>query len=321
MAESDSTPLSKQINAGIEGGPKPSQLPPKSGLYHTVNLAEDAETYFKRAQNEKVMKNAGAYIVLGTDRPASDRDGYGAWGADKAASIDLVVGRMAAAQGGKGPDTPAWVDNSFSADAARIHISQLTDVDRHFDIPPTTQPNAVARSAIGIKADAVRVIGREGVKIVSGGGQNTYGNAGETNSQGAKIHQPSPEIAFIAGNSTEDRVTWGGLFNPRETIKGLQPLCLGYVTRDAFAEIAEVVDQILSIVLQLAVIQEFFNSILGIDPWRSWIAPASVSANAMEIGFVNMSAWLLKVNLMLFNFNYLNAFGYKFICSTNVKTT
>jgi len=296
-------------------------LPPKSGLFHTSFPLDDM--FYKRSQDEKVMKNAGAYVVLGTDRPASDRDGYGAFAPDKAASIDLVVGRMSSAAKGDGPRRPAWVDNSFAGDAARIHISQLTDIDHNFGIAGNDTPQSVARSGIGIKADAVRIIGREGVKIISGTGIGVggFGNKGETNSLGGKIHQPSPEISLIAGNSTEDRIVWGGFFNPRERVKGLQPVPLGYVTRDCLMELSEILDLTIATLNTAMIIIEAFNSILGIDPLRPWIPPSSTLVNALLLGFVNDSLFQLRANKFAWEHNYLWPSGYKYICSRNVKVT
>tara|TARA_R100001163_G_scaffold65664_2_gene63867 strand:+ start:28710 stop:29684 length:975 start_codon:yes stop_codon:yes gene_type:complete len=298
-----------------------NQLPPKSGLYHTQRPI--GETFYKKAANEHVTKNAGAYIVLGTDRPASNRDGYGTWGPDKAASIDLVVGRMASANKGKGPDDPSYVDPSFAADAARIHISQLTDIDHNIGSAKDNSPQAVARSGIVVKADQVRIVGREGVKIITGvsDGASGFGKHGETLSTGMDIFTPSPTISLIAGNSTEDRVVWGGLFNPREQIRGLQPIPLGYVTRDAFLELAEQVGTLISAVLMLAMICEIFIAICGIDQFRPWVSAASVTACAEGLTFVNDNVWHQMINNIMFMFNYCVPFGYKYICSRNVSIT
>jgi len=316
----DGVPLSKE-------GPSPAdlkdanQLPPKSGLYHTSKPV--GALFYKKALNESVIKNAGAYIVLGTDRPASDREGYGAWGSDGAASIDLVVGRMSSANKGEGPKDPSWVDPSFSADAARIHISELTDIDHNFGLAKAADDQSVGRSGIAIKADNIRVIGRGGIKLISGVGQGYagFGKKGETLSKGGNIYQPSPEISFIAGNSAEDRVVWGGLFNSKERIRGLQPLCLGHVTRDALLEITDMIQQLSSAVLMLAMIQETFNAVLGIDPLREWVVAGSIAANTAGLTFINDNIWQQIINTILFQFNYLYSFGYKYICSRNVKTT
>tara|TARA_R100000808_G_C2138025_1_gene146079 strand:+ start:15 stop:992 length:978 start_codon:yes stop_codon:yes gene_type:complete len=299
-----------------------NQLPPKSGLYHTSRPA--SETFYKKAENERVMETAGAYIVLGTDRPGSNRDGWGAYGPDKkASSIDLVVGRMASANKGKGPEEPAWVDPSFAADAARIHISQMTDVDKNIGAAQDNSPQSIARSGITLKADQIRIMGREGVKIITGVGEGFegFGKKGETLSTGGDIFTPSPTISLIAGNSTEDRIVWGGLFNPREQIRGLQPIPLGYATRDAFLELNEQVGTLASAVLMLAMICEVFMAVCGIDQFRPWVTTASITACAEGLTFVNDNVWQQIINNIMFMFNYCTPFGYKYVCSRNVSLT
>ena len=320
-SEPDGVPLSEKPSSPEELK-EANQLPPKSGLYHTARPM--GKLFYKKAPNETVFSNtAGSYIVLGTDRPASDRDGYGAFGPDKAASIDLVVGRMASANKGKGPSEPAYVDPSFAADAARIHISELTDIDHNAGLTKDNSPQSIARSGILVKADAVRIVGREGVKIVTGVGDGYagFGKHGETLSTGGDIFTPSPTISLIAGNSTEDRVVWGGLFNPRERIRGLQPVPLGYITRDAFMELNEQLSYVISAVLMLAMICEVFIAICGIDQFRPWVSAASITACAEGLTFVNDNVWNQMINNIMFMFNYCIPFGYKYICSRNVSIT
>lgn len=298
----------------------------ENGLFHTVIPLQTV--HFKAAENEHVIKNEGSYIVLGTDRPSSVSSGYGAQGATGANSIDFVVGRMASARNGKGPpgqegEHGAQVDNSFFADAARIHISQLTDVDHNFGLAESNQPQSIARSAIGIKADAIRIIGREGIKIVTGKGDSATGYAmkGETNSLGGKISQPAPSIDLIAGNNTGKIKVWGGLFRPIEEIDNLQPAVKGYIIRDSLLEISGILDDIMSAIMTLTLSQVQFNSVLGIDPLRPWVAPASVAATFNELVFVANNVYQNRVTKALWEFNYLYPFGYKYICSRNVNIT
>ena len=142
--------------------------PADSGIMHADNWIDEAGPQYKNAQNEKIISKNGAFGVLGTDRPTSEASGYGAKGSGRSATIDLVVGRMSSARGGKGVKDGTYVDNNFAADSARIYISQQTDIDTNFGIVEGSVGNPRARSAIGIKADGVRIFGREGVKIVTG---------------------------------------------------------------------------------------------------------------------------------------------------------
>ena len=72
-------------------------------------------------------------------------------------------------------------------------------IDKNFAL--VGNKRSLERSGIGIKADAVRVIGREGVKIVTGKAKNVEGagRGGEKNSAGGKIETVAG-IELIAGN-------------------------------------------------------------------------------------------------------------------------
>ena len=162
-----------------------------SGLYGTSQIKRELK--YSASPNEKIIEHDGSYITLGGDKVtgiASTSTGT------DAARIDLVVGRLSPSQ----PVDGSYVDNSFQADAARIYISQLTDIDANFGVDPGKTGYMKARSGIGIKADGVRVIGREGIKLVTGRMQGSN----EKNSVDGKI-LPAPMIELIAGNNTEAR--------------------------------------------------------------------------------------------------------------------
>ena len=300
--------------------------PSDSGIMHMDNWIDEVGPQYKNAPNEKVLSKNGSFIVLGTDRSDSQASGYGAKGSSRASSIDLVVGRMSSARRGKGPKDGTFVDNSFAADAARIYISQQTDIDTYFGIVEGSVGNSKARSAIGIKADGVRIFGREGVKIVTGKGNNWKGFElkGETNSIGGKISQPAPGIELIAGNNTEPRKVRG------DTIETLQPVSMGYNTRDAFQELSDVLDDVFGAVINLALIQTNLNNIIASAFAASAVYPPHGAA-AAAIGSINSVGLPTQVLSPMyharanktFNFelNYLYPFSYKYICSRSVKTT
>tara|TARA_A100001515_G_scaffold128730_1_gene115112 strand:+ start:2511 stop:3506 length:996 start_codon:yes stop_codon:yes gene_type:complete len=306
--------------------------PATSGLAHMDNWIDEVGAQYKNAPNEKIISKNGAFVVLGTDRPNSEASGYGAKGSGRSATIDLVVGRMSSARGGKGVKDGTFVDSNFAADAARIYISQQTDIDTNFGIVEGSIGNPRARSAIGIKADGVRIFGREGIKIVTGKGNNWrgFGLKGETNSLGGKISQPAPGIELIAGNNTEPRKVYGGLFNPREVIESLQPVAMGYNTRDAFRELSNILDDVFGALLNFALIQTSINTATAAAFASSGIYPphgvaAGVIGTANTVGMptqVLSPMYHARLSKTFdFEFNYLYPFGYKFICSRSVKTT
>lgn len=306
--------------------------PTDSGIMHMNNWIDQVGPQYKNAPNEKIISKNGAFLVLGTDRPSSEASGYGAKGSGRAATIDLVVGRMSSARGGKGVKDGTYVDNNFAADAARIYISQQTDIDTNFGIVEGSVGNPRARSAVGIKADGVRIFGREGIKIVTGKGNNWrgFGLKGETNSLGGKVSQPAPGIELIAGNNTEPRKVYGGFLNPRETIETLQPVAMGYNTRDAFRQLSDVLDDILGALINFALVQTTVNTTTAAAFASSGIFPphgvaAGVIGTANTVGMpsqVLSPLYLARLTKTFdFEFNYLYPFGYKFICSRSVKTT
>ena len=165
-----------------------SQNFPITGIFGERNVEPKIKYNF--SPSDKVIENDNAYITFGKDRPSGKASGLGGQGAIGANAIDIVVGRLSSA---KTPDG-VIADNSFTADAARIYISQLTNIDFNFGIDEGKSGLMEARSGIGIKADGVRVIGREGVKIVTGRSNNGtgFGMKGEPNSIGGKVAQPAP---------------------------------------------------------------------------------------------------------------------------------
>ena len=130
---------------------------------------------------ENVMTNENnSWIVLGRDRPASVMSGYGGKGDTQAASIDIVAGRMGSEVRAFDDDgEKLFVNPSFKKDAARIYVSQKSDIDKYFDLAAGKVGNSKAKSGIGIKADNVRIIGRESIKLVT--------TTDKKNSQGGEI--------------------------------------------------------------------------------------------------------------------------------------
>jgi len=294
------------LYAHIKAGKKLNVVPSDSGLFHTVP-PECPRVRFKKAANEKIVKSnhkQDASIVFGTDRPADVRSGYGR-DAMRANSIDLVVGRMASAFGGKGPKDGSLVDNSFFADAARIHISQLTDIDLNFGLAPGLIGSSVGRSGIGIKADGVRIIGREGVKIVTGTGEGAkgFGGKGETNSLGGKL-LPAPGIELIAGNNDHH----------------LQPVIKGKNLRECLTDLVDLIRQIISSLQNHVRLGQIMNGVAGC-PIAGVRATVSAIVQALTPFWVGQALNNSRSNIVFWSINYLHPSGKKYICSRNVRAT
>jgi len=163
-------------------------------------IAIEAVPRFNKAENETVYEGQNnAFIVLGRDRYGAPLSGYGGDGETQCGAIDIVVGRMGCAPArvikkAGGAETTLYANSDFRTDSARIYLSQKSDIDKYFGLPDGKVGNSVARSAVAIKADAVRLIGREGIKLVS------YTDA--KNSQGGGMSTKGIDI--IAGADGED---------------------------------------------------------------------------------------------------------------------
>ena len=186
---------------------------------------------FIKIDTEKVFNSGyNSYIVLGRDRPSHPGSGYGGKGHTNAGSVDIVVGR----EGTEGD----FVNNNFTTDAARIHISQKTDLDDNFKISAGSSGKANQTSGIGLKADHVRVVGRKGIKIVT--------NTDERDSFGFPIDTQNG-IELIANNDNT----------------GLQPIPLGDNLEGALIELKSLLFDLTGIVGAFAEQQHKFDIALA----------------------------------------------------------
>ena len=288
-----------------------------AGLMHTV--VPQPSVVYDAADNEQVISNGNAYIVLGSDRPGTKASGFGAQGTPSS-TIDLVVGRMASAYAGKGPRDGMLINSNFAADSARIYISQLTDLDTNFGIATGKLGKERPRSGIGIKADHVRIIGREGVKIVSGGMQGVrgYGLKGETNSQGGKL-ESAAKIELIAGNNTSSRRVWGGILKPVDRIENLQPVIKGENMVRCLEELSEIITDMLSSMLNLSIATS--TGLAGIGSIVYPLSAATAPAVTMIGNFVTSPVYQTRIKKVNWEFNYLDDNAQRYICSKNVSAT
>ena len=309
--------IKKAVNDSIDGTQTTNQVNPRdSGLYGTPRI--EAELKYSKCPGEKVIKKNNAYITFGTDKPTGCSSGYGGRGASAAARIDLVVGRQSMFNAKDG----STVDNSFQADAARIYISQLTDIDANFGVDPGKSGFMEGRSGIGIKADGVRIIGRQGVKIVTGRMQGT----GETNSVGGKL-SPAPRIELIAGNNSEPRKVPGSLLSgDKEVYDPLQGVAMGNNVVKAFQDLLFLLQDFIGVVRKDKANARIFNFAMASaaalpEPLAGPMAAAAMAYfNAQDIK-TSIDLWHASLDATIFDINYLQPFGYRYIESRNVKAT
>jgi len=252
---------------------------------------------------EHIIQNKhNSWIVLGRDRVASKMSGYGGKGDTQAASIDIVVGRMGSeARASTKEGDQIWANPNFKKDAARIYISQKSDIDKYFDLADGTVGNAVTKSSIALKADGVRIIGREGIKLVT--------KTDLKNSQGSEILNV-PGIDLIAGNDDED----------------MQPFAKGMNLVEALTALVDHIDNLNGLVDSLLMAQNELNEAVAthyhVSPF--FAAPTLPSETCMSKGMRTMASHLSKtktglhmhkINLGLFKNNFLNQSGGKYINS------
>ena len=257
---------------------------------------------FIQAGSEVVYRGKNNnYIVMGRDRPGLRSSGYGGKGDTQASMIDIVVGRMSYQ-----PVDDVYVDPDFENDAARIYISQKTDVDRNFDLSRVTTADSVARSAIALKADALRFISREEIKIISG--------HGDLNSQGGDISFARFGISLIADN--EDAT--------------LQPIVKGDNLIDALVSLSNHVSALSGIVEGLLMEQDKFNKALKdhwhISPFKGMRTSSSPTVKIQGAATIKRhgsktfpSLKSMKARIVNFQKNYLEPSGAGYINSKRNK--
>jgi hypothetical protein len=264
------------------------------------------------------------FIVLGRDRPGSFASGAGGKGRTQSGMIDIVVGKghMSAAAAlnkfGSGPcleypDSNQAMGPSFINDAARIYLTQQClgtqddgeegGIDSYFGLPESLAIDSGGKSAIGIKADHTRIIGRESVRIYAGSARNMEGSKvgkGENNSMGNRLDKP--RIELIAGNKGD-----------------LQPVVLGTNLKEYLTEqskkINEIIDDIRDLHDNLAVVNGIFGVLLPTGAFLGKSLKNLVSS---------LSQWPKQVDGIITDVNYIDKVDIKggaSILSSTVFTT
>jgi hypothetical protein len=237
-------------------------------------------------------------IIIGNDRPASRASGYGGQGHTQSKKIDICVGR-----GGGAPVSELYYDPNFSSDAARMYISEKTDIDANFNLANGKQGASIAKSGIAIKADGVRVVGRDGIKLIT--------RTEPKNSKGGTTSHNGIEL--IACNDDSD----------------LQRMVKGDNLIEALEDLTARVNELGSIVLNHINSQLQFNTHISShthpvvsSPFGSGVASISppLSAAGTQASAActeNMTEnFFQRTNIqILWKNNYLNPVSKKYICS------
>jgi len=242
---------------------------------------------------------------MAQDAPRGPGTGYSATGAP-AASIDLVCGRVSAvAEAAK--NSNLFVNDDFDHDAARVYISQTTDLDKACKLAEGDNPKFENRSGVAIIADNVAIKGRLGVKIVTS-------PSGDHNSKSGKISSGTG-VELIANNNDSD----------------LQPLVKGDNLIDCIYTLYKRIDKLADMVMDIAGENAMLGQALGLHthpvalPIMTAAPSPDLAPSAGKFVATNINIGLagglgIKTNLFFDEFNYTYSLGNSYINSDFNRT-
>ena len=241
------------------------------GMYgHHLNEGPFVPVWKEVGSEEVLRGNNNSFIVLGRDRDGHGGEGVGGQGGTGCGSIDLVAGLggfdykdmvKKHINGRRGIDKNNFPidlrrsDPNFYKDAARVYITEKGNIDHYFGLAQGSERvvQSELKSAVGIKADHVRLVGREHIKIITGKARlENGGTAGERNSGGGTI-DTAGKIDLIAGNYTdpEDNMLlsiFGDALGVGSSTRKLQPIPKGDNLKKCLERILEHIVELASLV-------------------------------------------------------------------------
>ena len=249
----DDEQLEDQVRKGVQEGKLCTTVREPVPTFIKARC-EKVITQFKEGQGP----NNNCFIVLGRDRPHNIVSGAGGLGMTSCGMIDLVVGRYALNSANEMKKTPPGkaigpeekVNPNFITDAARVYITQkCLNIDQYFGFKNTKTSKGILEktSAVAAKADHIRLIGRETVRIYCGGAQNVIGlgKDGETNTLGVELSKP--KIELVAGNENN-----------------LEPAVLGNKLVKYLKRVEKQVDELQSDIMTIALHLTALNATMAI---------------------------------------------------------
>ena len=281
----------------------PRNNPPSPGSRGLMGepLYEEYPKYIMADADKGFFGLNNTSIVLGRDRPGSLITGYG-HGLEPqtgAGAIDIVAGRMSpypkryTKREGKeiriNPIFNQDIDDEGNVimDAARIYISQKADIDDYFNINTGDGNvgigNIKTRSAIALKADAVRVISRTGgIKLVT-----QERGLGDSVFSGPNVVKEPRGIDLIAGNEVDF----------------LQPMVMGENLRVFLQEVLEAISSVVGTVTDVENQLQQLSSVLmfhthpqiGLETAIPTAFSPEVAAVCASIGVQGISKTLFSV--------------------------
>lgn len=307
---------------------------PKAGFQNTKLFEKQPE--YNVAECETVYAGGNnTRIILGRDRDSHIGSGYGGKGHTRSGAIDIVVGLQGwdPASGGKGEGEnfePGVAEKNFGSlttdapgDAARIYISQRANIDQYFDICEGGVGMSVADSAIGLKADSIRIMSRKGIKLVTG--KNPPGR----NSLGGKVRVVYG-IDLIAGNIDKDTGKFDKLFPKKSTPGRLQPIPKGDNLASALEWMSDRISSMNEVLSDLVTsFDRITQSILETRTGSNAGGPVEVFGKSGIVQIAQFNERLARYatdlsthrkRMNAFKFDYLNISGENYINSRHNRT-
>lgn len=255
--------------------------------------------------SEKVIKGLNnSHIVLGKDRYGTINKGYGAAGVDGVGMIHLVAGHFGARLRNyeEDADNPTLADPDFTIDSSYIYISQKADVDVYLGLKPGVVGDSRTRACIAIKSDDIRIVGQNGIKLVT--------SPSSRDSTG-KFLLEMKGIDLMAGNDDAD----------------MQPITKAKNTADALIEMKNICQSILSLVFDIIDKQASADAAIATHqhtttvpqsptlPLDNTLFSDAMAANYFFTGAATKKIDGLKKKLMEIDEKFLQKTGEKYIGS------
>lgn len=231
------------------------------GVDGDVNVQIVPKLNYPPFGEENLYGPYGSGIRMGTDRINERKDfqyghGYGGIAAVGCSAVDIYAG-LDSWDVADGTIPNKKVNPNTARDASRVYISSMCDVDDQFDIPEGKTGSPKGKSAAVVISDHTRIVGREGVKIVSG--------IGLFNSKHKRILSV-PNIELIAGNVSPDN---------------LEPIPKGNKLKQAIDTIIDRINDVSKDVQNFLQFQMKFNTVLMTHTHPS---PISIGLGSLAAG-------------------------------------
>ena len=256
-----------------------------SGINNT-KILEPNPTYYATEAEDVISGKHNTFIIQGRDRPRDIASGAGGMCRSHAGCIDIIAGLsgpFAREEGANGESV--MTNKSPELDSARIYISQnAVNIDgrEYFNLAKGKIGYRENASAIAIKADSVRLIGREGIKLVTSGDN--------FNGLGQFVGGATYGVDIIAGNNDAD----------------LQPMVKGDNLVKVLDNLVEMMSDVQG---STAFLYEMLVTVMAcfIDPSGTSMMKLNDVLNRLPIEVGNLSRQ--DVNFVKHKLNYESIFG------------